>query len=177
MTATFTLTGDLVALVGDSGPRSMYVQLDRPVVDVAADVIYESASRVTVAGEFAVSGLPAKDAQNNGNAAFNIIVTIGKRKWLVPAQSAGSTHDLSEFTETTGYTPVSNENAALAQAAASAAAASAAAAAASAAALGIIGTGLALDTDGVPYFDPSLSNPSTLAVLADTDGTPYWVAI
>jgi hypothetical protein len=34
--------------------------------------------------------------------------------------------------------------------------------------------GLALDTDGVPYFDPAIVSAPTLAVVADTDGTPYF---
>lgn len=106
MTATFTLTGDLRALVGSGAPRSAYVQLDRPVVDVTNDVTYETADRVTVQAKFSLDGLPAKDALNNGNGDFNLYITIGERKWLVPAQAAGTTHDLTAFPETTAFVPV-----------------------------------------------------------------------
>lgn len=106
MTATFTLTGDLEPLVGSSVRRSAYVELDQPVIDVTNDVTYEMADRSTVEGAFALTGLPARNPLNNANGDFNIVVTIGKRKWLVPAQAAGSTHDINEFLETTGLVPV-----------------------------------------------------------------------
>lgn len=33
--------------------------------------------------------------------------------------------------------------------------------------------GLALDTDGQPYFDPTITDPPTLALVLDTDGVPF----
>jgi hypothetical protein len=126
MVATFTLTGDLEALTGSANSRNAFVQLDRAVVDTTNDVIYDLASSTPIQGDFTLAGLPAKDALNNANADFNLVVTIGKRKWLVPAPAAGSTHDLSEFVETTGLVPVDTSLVLAAQAAATAAAASAA---------------------------------------------------
>lgn len=127
MPATFTLTGDLLPLVGSPKRRSVYVQSDRSISDPTNDVNYETASVTQVAGKFELTDLPAFDALNlpHGATPHNLLVTIGTRKWLVPAQAAGTTHDLSSFPETTAFTPVTQNLLLAAQAAASAAAASA----------------------------------------------------
>ena len=115
--------------------------------------------KVGVPGGIALLDSDGNALNADGQAAFQQAADAASA-----AASAASSADASAQTASSAS--------AVAASAADAAAADAAAAAAAAAAL-IQNSHILADTDGVPYFDPSV--PGVKAMLADTDGVPYFI--
>lgn len=112
MPATFTLTGELVPLVGSAKDRDGYVQLSTEVVDTGDNKTYEVASRIKITGGSFAWELPAWDPAvlpySVDEPLFGIKVTIGSRVWEFAPEMMGETLDLSDVTDpwAAPYVPV-----------------------------------------------------------------------
>jgi hypothetical protein len=99
---TWTLTADFDALDGSASPTKHVTIYANTQITTSAGVIFETVVVPVVDGELSVTLPSPGTGTSPDDFGFLVYRTTGPTsRWQVPAQTAGSTHSLEEFTPTT----------------------------------------------------------------------------